>query len=174
MIFFVQLCETQQLKYDWNNLFWVCAHCNNIKSDKYEPILNCTTEPVEHLIAFRKTGYFGTDEKLEFSAVKDDNEAIRNTILLLNDAYYGTTPQKKMEARIIRRTLRKDLSKFKEYVREYQEAENEEEKEDIEMLLKRELKDSSAFTAFKRWLLWDNEEKYGELEKFIPENQKKN
>ena len=91
-----------------------------------------------------------------------------------NDAYYGTTPQKKMEARIIRRTLRKDLSKFKEYVREYQEAENEEEKEDIEMLLKRELKDSSAFTAFKRWLLWDNEEKYGELEKFIPENQKKN
>ena len=164
----------RKLKYDWNNLFWVCAHCNNIKSDKYEPILNCTTEPVEHLIAFRKTGYFGTDEKLEFSAVKDDNEAIRNTILLLNDAYYGTTPQKKMEARIIRRTLRKDLSKFKEYVREYQEAENEEEKEDIEMLLKRELKDSSAFTAFKRWLLWDNEEKYGELEKFIPENQKKN
>lgn len=164
----------KKLKYDWNNLFWVCAHCNNIKSDKYEPILNCTTEPVEHLIAFRKTGYFGTDEKLEFSAVKDDNEAIRNTILLLNDAYYGTTPQKKMEARIIRRTLRKDLSKFKEYVREYQEAENEEEKEDIEMLLKRELKDSSAFTAFKRWLIWDNEEKYRELEKFIPENQKKN
>lgn len=42
------------------------------------------------------------------------------------------------------------------------------------MLLKRELKDSSAFTAFKRWLIWDNEEKYRELEKFIPENQKKN
>ena len=69
--------------------------------------------------------------------------------------------------------VRKDLSKFKEYVREYQEEENEEEKENIAMLLKRELKDSSAFTAFKRWLIWDNEEKYGELEKFIPENQKK-
>ena len=95
----------KKLKYDWNNLFWVCAHCNNIKSDKYEPILNCTTEPVEHLIAFRKTGYFGTDEKLEFVPVKDDNVAIRNTILLLNDAYYGTTPQKKMEARIIRENV---------------------------------------------------------------------
>ena len=65
------------------------------------------------MIAFRKRGYFGTDEKLEFVPVKDDNVAIRNTILLLNDAYYGTTPQKKMEARIIRKTLRKDLSKFK-------------------------------------------------------------
>ena len=78
-----------------------------------------------------------------------------------------------METVNIRRELRRNLSAFKEYVREYQEAENEEEKEDIEMLLKRELKDSSAFTAFKRWLIWDNEEKYGELEKFIPENQKK-
>ena len=28
----------KKLKYDWNNLFWVCAHCNNIKSDKYEKI----------------------------------------------------------------------------------------------------------------------------------------
>lgn len=34
----------KKLKYDWNNLFWVCAHCNNIKSDKYEPILNSSEE----------------------------------------------------------------------------------------------------------------------------------
>ena len=43
------------LKYDWKNLFWSCAHCNNIKSDKYEPILDCTKEPVEKMIAFRRT-----------------------------------------------------------------------------------------------------------------------
>ena len=55
-----------ELKYDWNNLFWSCAHCNNIKSDQYNPILDCTQEEVESLIAFRKKGYFGTDEKLEF------------------------------------------------------------------------------------------------------------
>ena len=24
------------LKYSWNNLFWVCAHCNNIKLGLYE------------------------------------------------------------------------------------------------------------------------------------------
>lgn len=33
----------------------------------------------------------------------------------------GSTPQKQMEARILKRILRKELSKFKEYVREYQE-----------------------------------------------------
>ena len=160
-----------ELKYDWNNLFWSCAHCNNIKLAKYDPILDCTKEPVEKLIAFRKKGYFGAEdgEKIEFVPLVKGNKAVQNTILLLEDAYYGTTEQKKFEARIIRKTLRKNISEFKEYVREYQEAEDEDEKEDIGYLLKKELKDSSAFTAFKRWLIWDNEI-YSELEKYIPGN----
>ena len=81
--------------------------------------------------------------------------------------YYGTTPQKKIEAQIIRKNLRKNLSKFKEYVREYQEAEDAVEKDDIGELLKRELNNSSEFTAFKRWLIWDNE-MFSEIEKYIP------
>lgn len=159
----------EKLKYNWQNLFFSCAHCNNIKSDKYDPILDCTKEPVEKLIAFRKKGYFGSEEKLEFTSCVEENEKINNTIALLEDVYYGTIPQKKMEARIIRKELRKELSKFKEYVREYQEVDDDEEKEDIEFLLKRELNNSSAFTAFKRWLIWDNK-MYSELEKYIPKN----
>lgn len=158
----------KKLKYEWKNLFWSCAHCNSVKSDKYEPILDCTKEKVEKLIAFRKKGYFGSDEKLEFALLENNRIEIENTVLLLQDVYYGTTPQKEIEARIIRRALRKELTKFKEYVREYQETEDMEEKEDIGELLKRELKDSSAFTAFKRWLIWDHE-MYSELEKYIPE-----
>ena len=65
--------------------------------------------------------------------------------------------------------MRKELAEFKEYVREYQEAEDEEEREDAGILIKKELRDSSAFAAFKRWLIWDNEI-YSELEKYIPEN----
>lgn len=159
----------KELKYNWENLFWSCAHCNNIKLDKYEPILDCTKEDVEKLIAFRKRGYFGADETLEFVPLAENNEAVENTIALLKDAYYGTTPQKKFEAKVIRKELRKELSQFKEYVREYQEAEDAEEKEDAEILIKKELKDSSAFTAFKRWLIWDNGI-YSGLEKYIPEN----
>lgn len=160
--------ENAKLKYDWNNLFLVCAHCNNVKLAKYNPILDCTKEPVEKLIAFRKKGYFGAKEELEFMPVGMGNEAVKNTVSLLKDVYYGTTDQKKFEARIIRRALRKNIAEFKEYVREYQEAESADEKEDIADLLKRELRDSSEFTAFKRWLIWDNK-MYIELEKYIPE-----
>lgn len=154
-----------ELKYDWDNLFLACTHCNNTKLDKYEPILDCTKIDVEQVIAFRKKGYFGTDEELVFDML-DSGREIENTVKLLHEVYYGSTPQKKMEAAILRRILRKEVSKFKEYVREYKEAEDE-EKEDLMYLLKQELGDGSAFAAFKRWLIRDNREVYPELYAYI-------
>jgi len=156
-----------ELKYDWNNLFLACAHCNNTKLDKFDPIIDCTKENVEELIAFRKKGYFGTDEKLLFDMLNSKVET-QNTVKLLQEVYYGSTPQKKMEAAILRRTLRKELSQFKEYVREYKEAEDE-EKEDLKYLLQQQLRDSSPFVAFKRWLIRDNKDAYPELLTYIGE-----
>ena len=96
----------------------------------------------------------------------DSGIETQNTVKLLQEVYYGSTPQKKMEAKIIRRNLRKELSEFKEYVREYKEAEDE-EKDDLECLLQQQLKDSSPFVAFKRWLIRDNKESYPELLVYI-------
>lgn len=158
------------LKYDWNNLFLACAHCNNTKLEKFDPIIDCTKENVEELIAFRKEGYFGTDEKLLFE-ILDDRVETQNTVRLLQEVYYGSTPQKKMEATILRRILRKELSEFKEYIREYREAEGE-EKEDLMFQLQRQLRDSSPFAAFKRWLIRDNKEAYPELSVYIESIEK--
>ena len=86
-----------ELMYDWNNLFWSCAHCNNIKNAKYEPILDCSQVDVDRKIAFRKEGYFGRNEKYRFIALEESDE-IKNTVALLQEAYYGSTPQKILEA----------------------------------------------------------------------------
>lgn len=153
------------LKYDWNNLFWSCVHCNNTKLDQYDPILDCTREKVDELIAFRKEGYFGIEERWIFEALEERQE-VSNTVQLLEAVYYGTTPQKKIEAKILRRKLRIELSKFKEYVREYEEAEDY-EKEDLLCQIKKELKESSSFAAFKRWIIKDNQEHYPELVEMI-------
>lgn len=153
------------LKYDWNNLFWSCTHCNNTKLNKYDPILDCTKENVDECIAFRKRGYFGIEERLEFEML-DERIETRNTAELLKNVYYGETPQKKIEAKIIRKKLREELSEFKNKVREYKEAEGE-DKEDLEIYLKHQLKNSSSFTAFKRWLIKDNKDYYKELLKYI-------
>ncbi len=155
------------LKYDWNNLFWSCAHCNNIKLGNFEPILDCTIERIDELIAFRKEGYFGTKEKLVFEAFDERLETI-NTIKLLEAVYYGTTAQKKIEAKVLRKCLREELSKFKGIVRDYNEAEGE-DKKDLELYVKKELKNNSAFTAFKRWLIKDHKDYYPEFMQYILE-----
>jgi len=44
---------------------------------------------------------------------------------------------------------------------------NEEyDKEDLKCAIRRQVKDNSAFTAFKRWILWDNKERYDDLIRF--------
>lgn len=153
-------------KYDWNNLLLCCAHCNGTKLDGYDPILNCCEIDVDQVIAFRKSGYFGIEEKIQLDILVE-SEAAENTKNLLMDVYYGHTPQKKMESRILRQELRKDISTFKEYVREYNSLDIDEitEKEDLEKLIQRELSETAKFAAFKRWLIRD---KYPKLGKFIP------
>lgn len=88
---------------------------------------------------------------------------------LLREVYYGSTSQKKMEAKILRKILRKELCEFKELVREYQEAE-EDEKEELKCLLKQQLSDRSPFAAFKRWLIRDHKNVYLELMAYIDDN----
>lgn len=156
------------LKYDWNNLFWVCAHCNNIKNANYEPILDCSQVEVDKKIAFRKEGFFGVQEKFVFNPLEDD-KVVHNTVSLLRVAYYGDTPQKKIEARNLRKSLRNDLSKFKNLVREYDEAEDY-DKEDLKCAIRREVSINAPFAAFKRWVLWDNREKYKDLVEFCSLN----
>ena len=142
------------LKFDWNNLFWSCSHCNNTKRDKFYPILDCTEVDIDDYIAFRKIGYFGVPEKFEFEIIKD-SVATKNTCDLLNAVHYGTAAKKKIGSSIIRRELRQELSNFKEYIREYQESKGE-NKKDLSVTIKLELKSNSAFTAFKRWIVRDN------------------
>lgn len=157
--------ENIELKFNWNNLFLSCTHCNNIKSDKYEPILDCTQIDIDKKIAFRKTGYFGVKECLEFQAL-DTSVETQNTTALLHEIYYGSTPQKIAEAKIIRRVLRKELSSFKECIRMYEEEEGE-DKEDLFYEIKRNLKPSSPFTAFKRWIIRDHLDHYPEFRELI-------
>ncbi len=153
--------ENIDLKFSWDNLFLSCNHCNNIKSDKFENILDCTKVDVDELISFRKIGSFSWEEKIEILPLKESKE-IEETVDLLNQVYNGTTPMKKLESVNIKKELRKELQKFINAINEYNETEGE-DKEDAHMLIKRELKANSPFAAFKRWIIRDNKENLGEF-----------
>ena len=147
----------KNLKFDWNNLFLACGHCNHIKGTKFNPILDCTKIEVDELISFRKIGYFSTDEYLKFEPVSDfpNNEEIQMTCDLLQRIHYGKTPQEKVESKMLRHYVQAELNKFKYCIRDYLESSGE-VKKDLFVTICQQLKSTSPFAAFKRWIVRDN------------------
>ena len=154
----------RDLMFDWENLFLSCNHCNNIKNDKFTPILDCTKVAVDKKIAFRRHSEPFMPDKLEITALEDDVET-RNTVALLNEVYYGSTAQKIEEAKIIRKQLSKELNAFEECVTDYNAADGE-DKKDLELSIMMKLKWNAPFAAFKRWLIRDASDKFPELLKY--------
>ncbi len=88
----------------------------------------------------------------------DESIETQHTCELLMEVYYGRTPQKKLEARIIRCELRRQLLDFEANIREYLEMEDGEDKEDLYCRIRQELSNRSEYTVFKRWLILDHKE----------------
>ena len=160
----------KDLKFDWDNLFYCCSHCNNTKLAKpeYDDILNCTIENEEvdrkikyHINPFPK-------EKAEISAIEIENTKVASTVELLNNIYNGTTELKIIEAANIRSRLLKEIRSFQDLLFEYfDDSYTEEEREKIKSAIIRHLRPSSNFTAFKLWVIRDNEELSNEFKEYV-------
>ena len=154
----------RDLMFDWNNLFLSCDHCNNIKNDKYTPILDCTKIDVDKRIVFRRHCKLFEEDRLVIEGL-DESLETKNTVALMNEVYYGSTPQKKAEAKIIRERLSKELDEFQDCVKNYNLADGE-DKKDCEMSIMMKLKWNAPFAAFKRWMIRDASDKFPELLKY--------
>jgi len=146
----------KNLKFDWNNLFWACVHCNNTKRDRFDNILNCINpeHDVENWIKYEMRPF--PREKVKITVLKN-NEIVDNTVQLLLEAYNGTTPLKIIESANIRQTLLEEILDFQRLLVEYyNEGIDDDEKRISLIKIKRHLKKTSAFTAFKRWIIKDN------------------
>lgn len=71
------------LKFDWNNLFWSCSHCNNVKNQrKYDgKIINCCQEDPEKHISCQYAR-----NNVEITAL-DDEITSQMTAELINETF---------------------------------------------------------------------------------------
>lgn len=146
------------LKFDWNNLFYCCAHCNNTKLAKpqYDAILNCTLDAdIDTKIRYHIDPW--PKEKAEITALVADAN-VTNTVDLLLEVYNGTTELKKIESANLRSKLLKEIREFQNLLFAfYDDSYTDEEKADIKNSIIRQLRPTSNFTAFKKWVLRDSE-----------------
>jgi uncharacterized protein (TIGR02646 family) len=146
----------RDLKFDWDNLFWACVHCNNIKGHRSDDILNCT-HPGHNVQDWIKydTGEHNLKLIVKISALRDEL-IVQNTAALLLEIYNGTTPLKIIESENIRKALKKELWNFRHSLDRFIDCEDEDEKAEHLENIRIHLKRSSAFTAFKRWIVKSN------------------
>ncbi len=155
------------LKFDWHNLFLSCFHCNNIKGDTFDNILNCTnpTHDVENWIGYEMNPY--PMEKVKITAL-EDTDRVHNTVELLMQIYNGSTKQKIYESDNLRDALLDELLEFqKSLLKYYDEKTETTDKEEHLKNIKWRLKSASAFTAFKRWIVKSNTRFKEDFEKYF-------
>lgn len=150
------------LKFDWNNLFWACGHCNNIKLAKFDDILNCTdlNDNVENALKYEFKPF--PHEKVAVEAV-NNNSKTENTKNLLLAVFNGTTKLKNIEADNLCNALLKEMRDYQNHLCEYYDAYDKEDKSHSSRKIKSHLNSASAFTAFKRQVIKDNPALFAEF-----------
>ena len=148
-----------ELKFDWENLFWACGHCNNTKLAGYTDILNCTVETDQVEIALQYNFNPFPKEKVAISTASTDSRSVQ-TSNLLNAIYNGTTTLKRIESDNLRSQLLKEIKDFQDVLIEYyDDLSHEIERPDVLHKISRHLSKGSPFTSFKRWIIRNSPER---------------
>jgi len=147
------------LKFGWSNLFYACYHCNNLKSDKFIDLLNCTTdEGIEGKLRYEVQVMPHGKVKVD---VVDASREAENTRELVLAAYNGTTSLKKLEGANIREVLIQDVRQFTNLLFDFYAADdndlNDEDKAALKLGIQRHISKSAGFASFKRLVIRENE-----------------
>lgn len=149
-------------KFDWDNLFLTCGHCNKIKNNgKYdEGIIDCCKQDPEALLKFSFVG-----DDVDISAIDvDDTQSVLTATLI-----HETFNLRNTGIRIAACDTRMDELR-KAMIVLHRELENYQRKPDSERnrrMMKVLLSRSSAFAAFKRGYVRERLNEYPDLKEYV-------
>lgn len=153
-------------KFDWNNLYLSCAHCNNIKGGGYEEILDPTNPNDNIELRLRCRMKPLPFEQVKIEALDADPQTIMTGELILA-VFNGTTNLKSLESSNLREKLLTEIRQFQDYLCAYFATGcSEAEKDYLGRKIETHLSNASAFTSFKRWIIRDNDKLRQEFGQF--------
>ena len=149
-------------KFDWENLFWSCVHCNGIKNNnKYdEGIIDCCKQDPERYL------HFHLIENTIVIDVSDKKDEIQNrTALLIMEVFsVKNTGMRTYTSDERLRLLQKEMNIL------YQQLKKLHNNPDSKVILRTIcslLRRESAFAAFKRCYVRKYADKYPQLQKYV-------
>ncbi len=149
------------LRFDWNNLFLSCGHCNGNKNNgEYaRKVIDCTTVDPEDHIDFQ----FSSLEEIIVKA-KNDSESSVMTTQLINNAFNMRNTGIRFAACDQRaKDLSKEMTIFFRSLIEYENDPSGFSRQAVAALLDR----ASAFAAFKRSYIRSRLDHYSEFAQYL-------
>lgn len=149
-------------KFDWNNLFWSCGHCNNVKNQrKYDAgIIDCCQIDPEEIIYFKMLD----GEISVYAKDKINKEAMLTAELVTETFNLKNTGMRVYKSEIRFQELNREMNKLYDALEEMRE--NPHSKlvlRKLKALLRRE----SKFAAFKRCYIREKKDDFPQLLKYI-------
>lgn len=149
-------------KFDWENLFWSCSHCNGIKNNtKYDAgIIDCCKYDPEKYLKLQ------VESDNVLIGVNDSNDEIqKRTALLIEETFsLKNTGMRTYTSDERLRLLQKEMNVLYSQLEKIRSNPGSKiSKRMIRSLLRRE----SAFAAFKRCYIHEHAIEYPELQQYI-------
>lgn len=149
-------------KFDWNNLFWSCGHCNKVKNQqKYEGgILDCCRQDPEKAVCFRLKG----DGVLVQAKHAEDTKAVLTAELVQEVFNRKNTGMRIYKSDMRLKELKKEMNLLYdslECIKVNPDSKIAQRK--LKALLRRE----SKFAAFKRNYIRENQDRFPQLLLYI-------
>ena len=148
-------------KFDWNNLFYSCARCNNFKRHNYNDILNCTDPSVNVLMLIRHTPPSTPYSNIIIEAMDDNPKTVRTAELISRVFNEDDTGNKSVVRVQLRKRVYKRYAKVLHHINTYID---EDELQDSKLRAIEHLKAlmdvKQEYSAFLRWPILDSPELY--------------
>ncbi len=149
-------------KFDWENLFWACGHCNGVKNNgKYDAgIIDCCRQDPEEYLDFQLKG-----DSVVIRVHKPDQEIHERTALLITETFsLKNTGMRTYTSDERLRLLQKEMNLLYGQLEGLHKYPNSGIiMRTICSLLRRE----SAFAAFKRCYVRAHAREYPQLQKYL-------
>lgn len=154
--------ESTEKKFDWDNLFLSCPHCNSVKNRKEyeEKILDCCKVDPEEKIVF---DFDGGENINIFPKDKNDEQAVKTSKLVYEVFNIRNTGMRERSSDFRFKALQEEMTIFFNNLEKYRK-----EKDFFSLrILKEKLKRKSRFAAFKRNYIRKNIQKYQEFKEIV-------
>lgn len=150
--------SNEELKFSWENLYFSCSRCNNIKGKAFDNLLDCCNPDVDvykslKMLPPRSPSALSVqiEKRLDLPGVDD-------TVELLNRVYNSDrSVNKQVSSDYLRRKVFERLNKLYVHILKWYSDESlDHEKDDAIQRIKLYLKPSAPYSAFMRDLIFED------------------